>query len=102
MKTTFFALCFLCSTAAFAQVASSISSFAQPTEVPDHPIHASEHAMAQETTLFGSSPYTYAQGEQPLWEFGSPKREIPLGDVARAYRKGHVVDKKAVVVMNNN
>lgn len=102
MKTTFFALCFLCSTAAFGQAVGSISSVPQPTAVPDHPIHASEHAMAQETTLFGSSPYTYAQGEQPLWEFGSPTREVPLGDVARAYRKGHVVDKKAVVVMDNN
>ena len=102
MKTTFFALCFLCSTAAFGQATSVINSNPQPIEVPDHPLHASQHAMGQETTLFGSSPYTYAQGEQPLWEFGSTKREVPLGDVARAYRKGHVVDKKAVVVMNNN
>jgi len=58
--------------------------------------------MAAENSLLGTSAYSYAQGEQPVVEFGSPKQETPLGDVARAYRKGHVVDKKAVKVLEND
>jgi hypothetical protein len=59
--------------------------------------------MGQEVSLFGPiSAYTYAQGERPLWEFGSSdKREIPLGDIARAYRKGHVIDRKAVKTLDS-
>ncbi len=102
MKTTFFAFCFLCATAAFGQTAGVLSNNPQPTEVPDHPQHASEHAMAQESNLLGSSAYSYAQGERPLWDFGSAKQEVPLGDIARAYRKGHVIDKKAVKVLEND
>jgi len=41
MKTTFFAFCFLCATAAFGQTAGVLSNNPQPTEVPDHPQHAS-------------------------------------------------------------
>ncbi len=102
MKTTVFAFCFLCATAAFGQVASSsISSAAQPIVVPDHPQHASEHAMAQESSLLSASAYSYAQGEQPLWQFGSVKHETPLGDVARAYRQGHMIDRKAAKIVEN-
>lgn len=54
--------------------------------------------MALESSLLGSSTYSYAQGEQPLWEFGTLKQEVPLGDVARAYRKDHALDRKAVKV----
>jgi hypothetical protein len=87
MKTTIFALCFLCATAAFGQNAPVLSNNPQLTEVPDHPQHASQHAMGQESSLLGTSSYTYAQGERPLWEFGTDKHETPLGDIARAYRK---------------
>jgi hypothetical protein len=95
MKTTIFALCvlcLLCATSAFGQTASVLSNTPQVTQMLEHPEHASVHAMAQETTLLGPNPYTYAQGEQPLSEFGSsPMYETPLGDVARAYRKQHAI-----------
>jgi hypothetical protein len=103
MKITIFALCFLCATAAFGQVGmTALSNTPAPIVVPDHPQHASQHALADESNLLGSSAYSYAQGEQPLWEFGSDRRyETPLGDVARAYRKTHVFDKKADKVSEN-
>jgi hypothetical protein len=103
MKTLIVAFCLLCATAAFGQLAGSISSTPQPTVMSDHPLHASQHAMGAETSLFGpTSAYTYAQGERPLWEFGSVKHEIPLGDVARAYRKQHSIDKKAVMTLDGD
>jgi hypothetical protein len=102
MKITIFAFCLLFSTASFGQTAGVLSNVPQPTVIPEHPQHASQHAMAAENSLLGSSSYSYAQGEQPVVEFGSLKQETPLGDVARAYRKGHVVDKKAVKVLEND
>jgi hypothetical protein len=100
MKTSIFALCFLCllcATTAFGQSAPILSNTAQPVQMFEHAQHASEHAMAQESSLLGSNPYTYAQGEQPLSEFGSsPMYETPLGDIARAYRKEHAAKAKAV------
>jgi hypothetical protein len=61
--------------------------FTNPYVMPSHPEHASTHAMATETPLVGGSGVTTAQGEQPLWQFGSSKVERPLGDVAREYRQ---------------
>jgi hypothetical protein len=89
MKTTFVVLFVLLSAAAFAQTASSLSSQANALELPSHPQHAEQHEMAVERPLVGgsSNTYTYAQGERPLWEFGPVSRPVPLGDVARAYRK---------------
>ncbi len=55
--------------------------------MPEHPQHASYHATATERPLVGGGTMTTAQGEQPLWQFGSDKVERPLGDVAREYRK---------------
>ncbi len=101
MKITIFAFCFLCAAAAFGQTASVIYANPQPIVIPSHPEHAATHAMGQESTLLQTSVYSYGQGEQPLWEFASDKREVPLGDVARAYRLGHVLDKKAVIISNN-
>lgn len=102
MKTTLLLsiFCFACATAACAQTASVLSNTPQPTVMADHPLHASQHAMGAETSLLSAdaSTYTYAQGERPLWEFGSSaKRETPLGDVARAYRKDHAVVRKASI-----
>lgn len=102
MKTIFiigFCFLFLFATAAFAQVGSVLNSTPQPISVTDHPERASMHAMASDENLRGTSAYTSEHGERPLWEFGSDKVETPLGDVARAYRKEHAFDKKAVVVM---
>ncbi|MFZ0293793.1 MAG: hypothetical protein WAL52_09335 [Candidatus Sulfotelmatobacter sp.] len=101
MKITIFALCFLCAAAAFGQTASVLYANPQPVVMPSHPEHAAAHAMGQESSLLQSSVYSYGQGEQPLWEFASDKREVPLGDVARAYRQGHVFDKKAIKITNN-
>jgi hypothetical protein len=97
MKTIFFAFCFFCATAAFGQVGSVLSNNPQPTELPEHPAHASQHAMADSTNLRGSGDYSVGQGEQPLWEFGPVKEEPSLGEVARAYRKDHEMAKKATV-----
>jgi len=73
----------------------------QPTyTVPDHPQHADQGTPRPEVSLLGNNAVTYAQGERPLWEFGSDKVEPSLGDVARAYRKEHAVAEKAVRVWN--
>jgi hypothetical protein len=82
-----FVFCFFCATAAFGQAGASLSSVISPPTTPDHPLHASQHAMGEQSSLLGNSCCTSAQGEQPLWEFGSSKVEIPLGDIARALRK---------------
>ena len=99
MKTTIFALCFLCATAAaFGQAASVLSNNPQPMQMADHPQQASQHAMAPESSLLGASAYSYAHGEQPVVDFGTLPRETPLGDIARAYRKEHSSVPKAVKV----
>jgi hypothetical protein len=100
MKTLIIiAFCFLCAAAAFGQVASALSNTPQPLIMTDHPQRASTHDMAAYDNLRGTSAYTIEHGEQPLWEFPTEKHETPLGDVARAYRKEHAFDKKAVIVM---
>ena len=99
MKTTLLLLFVLCAASAFGQMAAaSISSQAQPAQFSEHPEHASPHAMRAESPLVGGTAdvtYTYAQGEQPLWQFGPVSEPTPLGDVARAYRKEKVAIKKA-------
>lgn len=101
MKITILAFCLLAAASAFGQ-ANVLSNVPAPMVMNEHPEHASVHAMAQESSLLECSTYSYAKGEQPLWEFGSGSRyETPLGDVARAYRKGHVLDKKATKVSEN-
>jgi hypothetical protein len=89
MKTIFVVLFVLFATAAFAQTASVIPNQVQILELPDHPLHAAPHAMATESPIVGgdANTYTYAHGERPLWEFGPVSVPVPLGDVARAYRK---------------
>jgi hypothetical protein len=103
MKITLFVLFFLCTAAAFGQTGVAVlSNQPQIVSLPDHPLHAEHHDLACEHPLVGggSTTYTYAQGERPLWEFGSPNPEpTPLGDVARAYRKEKVAIKKAEKVL---
>lgn len=104
MKTTLFLTVFFlaCATAACAQSAPVLPNNPQPMVMTEHPVHAAQHAMGEESSLLGGavSAYTYAQGERSLWEFGpSAKRETPLGDVARAYRKDHAVVRKAEIVV---
>jgi len=97
MKTTLLILFLLCTSAAFGQAQASISSQAQPAVFADHPQHAAPHAMATETPIAGGATdaYAYEHGEQPLWQFGPVKEEIPLGDVAREYRKEKAGLKKS-------
>ncbi len=104
MKTIIFAVCFLCTTAAFAQVGgASISGRAQPISFESNPQHATRQAMAEPQNLTDSSAstYTYGQGERPLWEVAEEKHEAPLGDSARALRKEHEVVKKSAKVWSN-
>lgn len=106
MKITICVLCFLCATtAAFSQSASVLNGTAQPIEMSGHYEHASEHPMALESSLVSNSSYSYAKGEVPLADLGSPIYEVPLGDIARAYRKEraatNAVAPKPVKVMEN-
>lgn len=99
MKTTFVVMFMLCAAAAFGQVGvGSLSSQAQPLQMPDNPQHAEMHAMGVEQSLIGGGTYSYEQGERPLWEFGEIKHEPSLGEVARAYRKQKMAAKKAEIV----
>jgi hypothetical protein len=99
MKTVLFAMITLCSAAALGQ-AGSLSGQAAPLQMSDHPQHASFGSMATAQSLLGgASDVAYAQGERPLWEFGPVSQPVPLGDVARAYRKEKQTAKKAEVVL---
>ncbi|MFY9742343.1 MAG: hypothetical protein WA252_16360 [Candidatus Sulfotelmatobacter sp.] len=89
MKTAFCTVFFLCATAAFAQTAVVLSNNPQPMIMADHAQHATQHALATETSLLDTSVYSYAKGEVPLSDLGSIQYETPLGDVARAFRKEH-------------
>lgn len=99
MKITLFVLLILCTAAAFGQTAPVLPNQVQMVVIPDHVAHASQHDMAQERPLVGgnSDNYTYAQGERPLWEFGPVSTPVPLGDIARAYRREKLGIKKAEV-----
>ncbi len=90
-----FVFCLFCATTAFGQ--SLLVGDPQPTTFIDHVQHAVQHDMGIESNLLGSNPYSYAQGEQPLWQFPSPKQVVPLGAVARAYRKEHAIGLKEAV-----
>lgn len=103
MKTTVLMVFLLVVSAAmFGQVGgSSIQPVTGPTySVPDHPMHASQSDLRQETSLLGSNGMSYAQGERPLWEFPDLKYVKPLGDVAREYRAYHATAEKATRVWN--
>ena len=92
-----FSLCLFCASSAPAQTAAVLNSQVQPMQMMGHEAHASRHAMGVENNLLGdSSYYSYAQGEIPLAEVGSLPYQPPLGDVARAYRKEHASEPKAV------
>ena len=100
MKNLLFAIVVFSASAAFGQ-AGSLSSQAQAVQFPDHPQHASLTALACEHSLVGGAPdnYSYATGERPLWEFGPVSEPVPLGDIARAYRKEKQVAKKADIIL---
>jgi hypothetical protein len=97
MKITLTVLFILVAAAAFGQVFAAISAETQMLQLPDHPQHADQHALASEQSLLGCGFVTTAQGERPLSDFGtdSPQPSTPLGDVARALRKEKMAVKKA-------
>ena len=97
MKTTIFVLCLLWTAAAFGQSAYNVATMASTFQVTSHPEHASPHALAQEQSLLEGpgSGFVFAQGERPLWEFAPKGQEVPLGDIARAFREKRDTTKKA-------
>ena len=99
MKTTLFALFFLCATAALGQSAASLSNEPQVIQIPSHDLHASQHPMQEERTLLISYNNVYARGERPLWEFPAQgPAAMPLGDIARLLRGQHAIARKATKV----
>lgn len=99
MKITLLILILFCAAAAFGQ--AGISSQPVVVQFTEHPEHASVQAMATEHPIVGGAPdnYSYAKGERPLWEFGPVSEPVPLGDIARAYRKEKLAAKKAEIVL---
>jgi hypothetical protein len=103
MKTTIFVFCFLCTTAALGQsFGGSLGTAAMSStyQITGHQQQAAAHTMAQEQNLLSGTGGVYIEhGERPLWEVAPPDPPtIPLGDVARAYRKQHESAKKAQFV----
>jgi hypothetical protein len=88
---------------AAAQVAGgALSAQPQIFEIPSHPERAAQQTLSREESLLETSTITSAKGERPLWE--APQRVtyvMPLGDVARLFRKEHESAKKAVLVKDN-
>jgi hypothetical protein len=101
MKITLFTLFLLVTSTAFGQAIGAVSSEAHMTQIPDHPQHAEQHALACEHSLVGGGSVSYAQGERPLWEFGpdAQQQPMPLGDFARTVRKEKLAAKKAEIVL---
>jgi hypothetical protein len=82
-------------------VGTSVQPVMGPSySVPDHPSHANYADLRPEVSLIGGNSYTYAQGERPMSDFPSDKRETPLGDVARQYREDHKNADKATIHWN--
>jgi hypothetical protein len=58
--------------------------------------------MGIEESLLEDVSATYAKGERPLWEVAPPHAyAMPLGDVARAFRKEHDLARKSETVWEN-
>ncbi len=101
MKITFLMLLLFCTAAALGQVGGAVlPNQPQILQLPDHPQHAELHDMAPERPIVGGGAYTVEHGERPLWDFGLMSVDpLPLGDVARAYRKQRLAGKKAEIVL---
>jgi hypothetical protein len=105
MKTTVFALCFLCATVALGQTIAAVGSMSNQVSVfqfESHDAVAAQHSMGTEKNLLETSALTWAQGERPLWEVAPVSHPTPLGDSARLLRQEHASAKKAEFVWNNN
>jgi|SRR5271157_1406563 len=99
MKTTLFVLIILSTSTVFAQ--ALLPNQPQVLQMSEHPQHAEPHAMAREQFIVGGTADNYhvEHGERPLSDFGEMSIDpLPLGDVARAYRKEKMAGKKAEIV----
>jgi hypothetical protein len=104
MKSALVAVFLFFASAAFGQNMASVGAMSsQPYifEMPSHPLKATEKPLKTAESLLESSASTYAQGERPLWEFAPQTNPQPLGDVARALKKEHALDKKSEVTWEN-
>ena len=100
MKTTLIVLCLLCAPFAAAQNGALLNNHVEMLHVPEYPQHASQHDLGAEQSLLQTSAYHVEHGEVPLSELGgSVTQEVPLGDVARAYRNQHLLAKKAEITL---
>lgn len=95
-------LCFLFATSfALGQTAGILSSEANPTEFSSHPAHAFQQGMADQQNVMERSDPVIGHGERPLWEVAPQVNAVPLGDIAREFRKEQRKAKKAVIVWDN-
>jgi hypothetical protein len=104
MKISLVLFCFLCATTALGQSVSggsALSAEPQVLQFPSHPARAMQQAMGERENILESSTIVSARGERPLWEVAPKRHEVPLGDVARMFRKEHATAKKAVIVWDN-
>jgi hypothetical protein len=104
MKATLIVLFLICATAALGQSSvggAALSAEPQMFEITGHAQHASPRAMARPDDLRGMSEVIQARGERPLWEVAPRRISVPLGDVARFFRKQHETVKKADIVWEN-
>ena len=103
MKMFFFlvAVVLFCAAGAFGQAISSGPSPAHMLVMTGNPQHAAPTAMAPEQDLRERSGTNSGRGERPLWEFGTERQPISLGQLARDIRKEHEMAKKAVKVWVN-
>ncbi len=107
MKNTLSVVCFLFlilfGTAALAQTAGPVLSgeISSGISFTSHTMRASQPVLPQEQNLLGYSSNPSAHGDRPLWEFAQPRQEVPLGDVAREYRKLRADNKKTLIVHQN-
>ena len=99
MKTVLLVLFLFAAATVFGQ-AGYISSQTFPYHPPEHPQHASAHALAAEQYVRSGSSYSAVHGEKPLWEFQQAP-QVPLGDVARKLKTEHAKVKKARIKYEN-
>ncbi|MFZ3212850.1 MAG: hypothetical protein WA188_15210 [Terriglobales bacterium] len=99
MKTIFLIpLLLLLGVGAFGQIGGGSPQMESVWTPPDHALHAEPHAMSAEHDLREHSGVSMARGELPAWEVLRPAEEIPLGDVARDYRREHASARRARIV----
>lgn len=104
MKNSVLVFCVLCASAALAQAGPALSTLSAEPSIPSffsHQQTATAQPLAQSKSLLGTSTYTHAQGERPLWEVAEETVPVPLGDSARLLREEHAQRKKAKIIWQN-